>query len=884
VGKNCNRLNVNTKVIFASPAASLASLETQQCQSRVSTGKNSGEGGGEGDLPTFIYPFEMLCLHGSQQTAEIFRTRLGKLEKKLGCDYAFVYAEGPVQLPLKPGDDVPLRAWLCQGDDALKQSCVDVLAAIWGQHTLKGILGFSQGALVAALLAAKHADLFPGLEFVVLIGAPDSSQSLHPVSSRIQSLHLGGRRDALVPVAESRGLADRLFSNPLFVEHSEGHSLPNDLGPLVSFIQDRMGSSGDRNDTASEGAVLAQSEELETLQAIYADKIEVESFPAVNGPPAVVSIALYTDSIDSLGSKERLWSENIRIKFSFPPRYLDPASSSAATATVPVVSLVLGKLSMADCPTRAQRSLLACCRKAAASEEGCDGTPLVFAIFSAAQEWLLASPASWESCDEANPEAEGVAEAEEEVEEERGRRAWYLSEPDENHVKALIEAASKQADDIAAERRRRDPSGRSLSTASSSNRQSAWVYKVGLVGKPSAGKSTFFNAVTQAALDREGRKVAQCSPHPFTTIEPNIASGWWVANESDVDQGVVRGSRYGRCPSTNRRLLPVVVKDVAGLVPGAYSGRGKGNKFLNDLVDCDVLLHVVDASGLSDRDGNIIVKGSGDKGSSAAEDAKWVREELHRWISGNIIAKWPSVCSRKSRDKTSARILQLFTGYHTTSNCVEEAASRAGLSLDQGLAWGPEDVHNLVAHFLKVRFPIALALNKVDLLDADSADQVVGQNHALATGMGEVATPCSAHGENLRLAGKDTDPVVVSTLQKFGCLGVLESISAAVSLRPPLLVYPVSDADSEAGLGGGEKCPDCILMKPGSTVLDCFEALKRGAVEGTRLQGEFVRAEARSLDPTSRKKLLGRDAELSADYPVLRIMSNRKSVWQEKNN
>ena len=73
-------------------------------------------------------------------------------------------------------------------------------------------------------------------------------------------------------------------------------------------------------------------------------------------------------------------------------------------------------------------------------------------------------------------------------------------------------------------------------------------------------------------------------------------------------------------------------------------------------------------------------------------------------------------------------------------------------------------------------------------------------------------------------------------------------------------------------------------MKPGSTVLDCFEALKRGAVEGTRLQGEFVRAEARSLDPASRKKLLGRDAELSADYPVLRIMSNRKSVWQEKNN
>lgn len=832
----------------------------------------------------------MLCLHGSRQTTEIFRTRLGKLEKKLGTA-AFVYAEGHVCLPLEPGDDVPLRAWL--SEDELAQSCVDDLAAIWAQHSIRGILGFSQGGLVAAILAAKHADRFPGLEFVVLIGAPDSAQFLIPVSPRIQSLHLGGRRDLLVPASESRGLANRLFSNPIFVEHNEGHSLPNDLTPLISFIQEMLDGNkvGCGNGAVSESVAMAQTEEIETLQAIYGDKIDIESSPTVSGPPAVVSIALYTDSLESLGSRERLWSENIRIKFSFPPKYLDASSSSSA---VPAVSLILGKLSMADCPTRAQRSLLSRCRKAAVYDEGEPGGPLVFSIFSAAQDWLLSSPASWETCDEsfhtAEAEGEGDEEDQEEKVEGRGGRAWYLTEPNESHAKLLIEAASKQADDAAAERRQRDPSGRYLSTASSSSRQSAWVYKVGLVGKPSAGKSTFFNAVTKAALDREGRKAAQCSPHPFTTIEPNVASGWWVSNEMDSDQGVVRGSRYGRCSATNRRLLPVVVKDVAGLVPGAYCGRGKGNKFLNDLVDCDVLLHVVDASGLSDRDGNIIVKGSGDRGSSAAEDAKWVREELHRWIAGNIIAKWHSVCSRKSRDKTSMRILQLFTGYHTTSNCVEEAAARAGLSLDQGLAWKAADVHNLVAHFLKVRFPIALALNKVDLLDKDSIDQIVGQNQALARAMGEVATPCSAYAENLVLAGKGEDPVVVGLFQKFGCLGVLESISAAVSLRPPLLVYPVSDLDSEVGLGGGGggegKCPDCVLMKPGSTVLDCFEALKRGAVEGARLQGEFVRAEARSLDPFARKRLLGRDAELSAGYPVLRIMSNRKSVWQEreKNN
>jgi ribosome-binding ATPase YchF (GTP1/OBG family) len=121
------------------------------------------------------------------------------------------------------------------------------------------------------------------------------------------------------------------------------------------------------------------------------------------------------------------------------------------------------------------------------------------------------------------------------------------------------------------------------------------------------------------------------------------------------------------------------------LVPGAYKGRGKGNRFLSDLCDADVLIHVVDVTGRADRDGNIVAEddcdatldslpaakvdsssvvpradnkntasgvrdavigvesegGSGsDRGSSGGstptEDAKWIREELHRWIHGKL--------------------------------------------------------------------------------------------------------------------------------------------------------------------------------------------------------------------------------------------------------
>ncbi len=57
--------------------------------------------------------------------------------------------------------------------------------------------------------------------------------------------------------------------------------------------------------------------------------------------------------------------------------------------------------------------------------------------------------------------------------------------------------------------------------------------------------------------------------------------------------------------------VPVTLKDVAGLVPGAYQGRGRGNAFLNDLCDADVLVHVVDASGSTDREGGATKEGEG---------------------------------------------------------------------------------------------------------------------------------------------------------------------------------------------------------------------------------------------------------------------------------
>jgi len=108
--------------------------------------------------------------------------------------------------------------------------------------------------------------------------------------------------------------------------------------------------------------------------------------------------------------------------------------------------------------------------------------------------------------------------------------------------------------------------------APTASARGVWHFVIGLVGKPSAGKSTFYNAATRAVL--RGRKMAEVAPHPFTTIEPNIGPGWYCGPADNDAQG--RATAHGRdWLGTGRRLMPVIIKDVAGLVPGAYKGRGK---------------------------------------------------------------------------------------------------------------------------------------------------------------------------------------------------------------------------------------------------------------------------------------------------------------------
>lgn len=129
--------------------------------------------------------------------------------------------------------------------------------------------------------------------------------------------------------------------------------------------------------------------------------------------------------------------------------------------------------------------------------------------------------------------------------------------------------------------------------------------KLGMAGLPNVGKSTLFNAITNAG--------AQSANYPFCTIEPNVG----VVSVPDK-----RLDRLSEMYSPDK-VTPAVLEfvDIAGLVRGASKGEGLGNKFLSDIREVEAIVHVVRCF----EDGEIVHV---DGGVDPARDIETINLEL----------------------------------------------------------------------------------------------------------------------------------------------------------------------------------------------------------------------------------------------------------------
>ncbi len=399
---------------------------------------------------------------------------------------------------------------------------------------------------------------------------------------------------------------------------------------------------------------------------------------------------------------------------------------------------------------------------------------------------------------------------------------------------------------------------------------------VGVVGKANVGKSTFFKALTLANIEIDN--------YPFVTIKPNHGIGYVKIECADKFFQLKCNPREGYCIN-HIRFVPVDLIDVAGLVPGAYEGKGMGNQFLDDLRQADVLIHIVDASGSTNELGEPVTPGSYDPCS----DIRFLEVELDMWYLRLIKKGWDKFArgvqqEKEHEEKIVKDIAKHLSGLKVDEEMVEEVLSKLNLDRTNILSWGENDLKKISIELRKKTKKMVIAANKIDVPTAKenlskmkkefpdyiiigcSSESELALKEASKNGLIEYVPGDNdfkvLEPDKLNEKQKNAlDFIKKNVLDVFQRTGVQQVINAAVfDLLKYIAVFPVGAklADSD-----GNILPDCFLIPQKTTALDF----------AYRLHTDFGNNFIRAIDVKS-KTTIGKEHQLK-NGDVVEIISGK---------
>lgn len=333
--------------------------------------------------------------------------------------------------------------------------------------------------------------------------------------------------------------------------------------------------------------------------------------------------------------------------------------------------------------------------------------------------------------------------------------------------------------------------------------------EIGLVGAPSSGKSTFFKSCTL--------KDVKIAPYPFTTLEPNEGLAYATAECACMHFR----ERCKKCHS-GIRFIPIKLWDVAGLVPDAHMGKGRGNAFLSDVMRSDALIHVLDVSGSVDYEGNPA------EGFDPLLTVEMLEKEIDFWMMSLLKKDWKLMESSKD-----------------ASSLIEKRLSGLGIrkgDIDVSMqgnpkTWSEAEILHFVSEVRKRSKPIIIAGNKYDRKGAEENRKRIEKTHQIVPASAEVElalreaskegaveyVPGSSSFKILRdVAGRQKQALefIRMYLEKNGNTGVQQCLDKTVfDVLEMSAVYPVEDEKRWTNKKG-EMLPDAFLMRKGATALD----------------------------------------------------------------
>jgi len=395
---------------------------------------------------------------------------------------------------------------------------------------------------------------------------------------------------------------------------------------------------------------------------------------------------------------------------------------------------------------------------------------------------------------------------------------------------------------------------------------------IGVVGKPNTGKSTFFKAATLAEV--------AIAPIPFTTINPNEGIGFVRVDCVETFFKTKCNPRQGFCID-GQRFVPVKLVDVAGLVPGAHLGKGLGNKFLSDLVQADVLIHIVDASGSTNEEGKMIEPGSYDP----AKDVKFVEDELDKWFFGMLKENWSKFIKQSQQKSADKALAEQFYGFKITLDQIVKALKKTKLESKALSQWSDGDIASFAAAVRLMSKPVIIAANKMDLPAAKANIAKLKKEFPQymivpVSAESELALREAAKKELIKYIPGDNsfsilkpkqiteeqrkalDFIQKKILNVWGSTGLQQCLNSAVfDFLKHIVVFP--GGVHKLGDSQGRILPDAFVLPPNSTAYD-FAA---------KIHTDFAKNFIAAINVRTRQKI-GRDAKLQ-NLDVIEIIANR---------